>query len=679
MVAGVCYYVDAMTRGRSTVENAVIESVVQLASLSTGTRQRMQMAANGLRHLSKPSVADWVYNRSHISSLCSWLFAGELEALQQFNPTAGFVSTPIDGIGAGFTATGRLSTLLFPHTGFTHQIPFYVSGDGHEQRSKPMEGGFAGIEMANERTWFWDDGTEHEIGYRGNSGILDITAACDDFVVTESAYVYPGSETVVRDFTLENTSKERQTCSFIYHTRANVNDNDQTFAVWNSNINRLTGSDDLHWDDVQGPYELRIWSNADRVRTETDGALSLGNSAVGKYLSGRLLVDVTLPPGETEDISVFINGTSGGAQSTATPSILTDADQKERQEAVESWWETWISDLELETIPDSFTDLYVRSAVTLGKLIDPDSGSLSASPNLQPMYYPSWIRDNAFGAVALARMGKPEPAKELLAGFCPAVQEPDGSFRQCYNSKGGFTGIITVENDQQPLFVWAVAEVYRETGDEQFVERAWPAVEQALDYTIDVIDGNGLLAASPDIAEYPSDVRQSLWTNAFAYRGFQDGAMLAELRGEDGTPYRRAARIVGDAIKRELFDQGPSNPSRLVMNGGSEVMLYDACAIYPTEWADAYDTDDQLFAELSHMVGSAWDDWVPASLMSAAMFYSRGEQEQGDALIEEMSNETTETGYLVETRSQDGSYYFASPLAWSHAAFIYALATMYLD
>lgn len=669
-----------MTRGSSTIGNVIGESVVELVSLSTATRQQLQMIANGIRHLSRPSPDDWVYNRSHISTLCSWLFAGELEALQQFNPTVGFVSTPIDGIGAGFTETGRLSTLLFPHTGFTHQIPFYVSGDDHGNRSKPMEGGFAGIETPHERTWFWDDGTDHDIEYRGRTGILDITTVCDDLAVTESAYVYPGSETIVRDFTLKNTSSERRTSTFLYHTRANVNDNDQTFALWNSNVNRLTAGDDLRWEDMQGPYGLRLWCDADSVRTETSGGISLGNSTVGKYLDGRVLVDVTLPPGETTEISVFITGeTEDETLPTTQQPTAIESDRAQRQAAVESWWRTWRSDLTVESIPEGFTDLYVRSAVTLGMLIDPDSGSLSASPNLQPMYYPSWVRDNAFGAVALAGMGKPEPAKELLAGFCPAIQESDGSFRQCYNSKGEFTGIISVENDQQPLFAWSVAEVYRETGDEEFVNRAWPAVEQALEYTISVIDENGLLAATPDIAEYPSDVRQSLWTNAFAYRGLRDGAMLAELCEQDGTPYRRAARRIGNAIERELFDQQPSNPSRLMVNGGSEVMLYDACAIYPTEWADAYDTDDRLFTELSRMVGSEWDDWIPASLMSAAMFYSRGEQEQGDALITEMSHETTETGCLVETRSQDGTHYFASPLAWSHAAFIYALATMYLE
>jgi hypothetical protein len=667
-----------MTRVTSTLRNAieVSQAIPQLLSPSVETQQQLQMAVNGVHHLSRPAISDWRYNWSHASSLFSWLVAGELETLQQFNPTVGFVSTPIDGIGAGFTETGRLCTLSFPYTGFTHQVPFYVSGDGPEQ-GKQWEGGFGGIETAGTRTWFWDDGEEHDIEYRDYSGILDITTVCNDFHVTESAYVYPGSETLVRDFTIQNTAAERQTGAFIYHTRANVNDNDQTFALWNSNWNRLDGGDTLHWNDVQGPYELRIWSDTEDVRTKTDGAITLGNAAVGKYLDGRLVIDISIPAGGKREISVF---TTGGIDTTASATAI-ESDRDERQAAVESWWDEWTADLVLGDIPDAYTDLYIRSAITLCMLVDPGSGSLSASPNLQPMYYPSWVRDDAFGAVALAKMGKPEPAKELLADFCPAVQEDDGSFKQCYNSRGGFTGIIPVENDQQPLFVWAVAEVYRETGDEQFLNGAWPAVKRALDYTTDEIEENGLLAPTPDIAEYPADIRQSLWTNTFAYRGLLDGAMIAERRGMDGERYQRAAQTIGDAIERELFDSDvdrkSNTPSRVRMNG-SPVVLYDACAIHPTGWASEYDEENQLFTELSQRIESEWCDWIPGSLLSAAMFYSRGEQEQGDALIEEMERETTETGYLVETRTKDGTHYFASPLGWSHAAFIYALAEMYI-
>lgn len=180
--------------------------------------------------------------------------------------------------------------------------------------------------------WFCDDGVEHAIEYRGNAGILDITTICETFDITESAYVYPGSETFIRDFTLTNTSDERQIGTFLYHLRANVNDNDQTFALWDSNWNRLGGREDLRWNDMQGPYELRVWCDDDDAQTEIRRGISLGHTTVGKYLDGRLLVDFTLPAGAETEVSVF---TSGGRDSTHVTSIKSD--QERRQASVESW------------------------------------------------------------------------------------------------------------------------------------------------------------------------------------------------------------------------------------------------------------------------------------------------------------------------------------------------------
>ncbi len=677
-------------------------------------RQRLQMLTNAARRLLGPSALDWWYNRDHVRWLARRVREDGLEALQRTNAEEGFVSTPADGLGAGFTATGRLSALLAPHTGFTHQVPHFAGtgGDGvagtdgdalaGSKGGKPMEGSFGGLAIGSDHDrgsvgdsddvrWLVGDAFDHRVAYRDGTGVLDVEYAGRDLHVSEAAYVYPGSGTLVRDFAVENVSGDRLSGAFRYHTRANANDNGQTFLVWNANWNRLVADGGLVWHDLEGPYSLRVDARAERggagpsgsqnrsrsiagsddsiVDYETTRGLGWGDSTVGRYLDGRLSVPLDLPPGGVERVSVFVR--AGEDPSPELPSF--ESTQRGRQAAVAEWWDDWLADVETDGIDDRFARPYVRSAVTLGMLADPETGSLPAAPNLQPMYYPSWVRDGAFAAIALAKVGKPDLARQWLAEFCPAVQERDGSFKQCYDASGAFAGVVEVEHDQQPLFAWAVAEIHEETGDEEFLDAAWPAVREALEYTRAAMDDDGLLAATPDIAEYPTDVRQSLWTNTFAYRGFRAGAALAEAVGADPEPYRQAAETVGDAVAAELFGEDGYATYRDVAGSHKEPMPYDACAIYPTGWAGSYGETERLSADLRETAAVDGGDWIPGALLLAATFYRLGEESVGDSVLDDVRSETTAAGHLVERPGGEEGHRFASPLAWSHAAFIHAV------
>lgn len=668
----------------------------------------LQMVGNASRWLTAPSVTDWVYNRKHAARLLGKLAAGELEGLQRVSPVEGFVSTPVDGIGAAFTGTGRLCSLLFPHTAFTHQVPYYVD-EANGGVNERLEGSFGGIVNGpghGEPTWLWTDAFDHAIDYERDSGLVSLAYLGDDLRVDETAYVYPGSNTLVRDFEIANVGDDAFDGAFVYHTRANVTDEDQTFAVWNSHRNRLTSDGGLRWTDLDGPYALGVWGQRAGGEPATATIEKNGRSSEteGRYLDGRLRFPCSLDPGETATFSVFVGdgrdavprdppGTEGGATTGG-----------ERRAAAREWWRTWLDDVDTDA-GAGFDDVYVRSLVLLGSSFDPETGSVAAAPNLQPMYYPSWIRDDAFVAVALARAGKPTIAKTILGEFCPGVQEADGSFRQCYNSRGEFAGVVGVENDQQPLYVWAVSEVYDVTGDEAFVERAWPAVSGALEYTVDAIGPDGLLVPSPDIAEYPDHVRQSLWTNTFAYRGLLDGAELADDVGVecaesvdggvggdgaicpsatggvegDAARYREAARTVGDAVERHFFERVDGNGEYLAVrdaNGGvEELHLYDAAAIYPTGWAVEYGHVDRLQTDLLDLATDGRNPWIPGLLMAATAFMETGLTPEAERLLEATARETTTAGHLKETPSVDGGHYFASPLAWSHAAFVLAVTS----
>lgn len=668
------------------------------------------MARHALGHLLSPSAQDWLRHRGHVGEgLGRWL-REDLEATQRPNAEVAFCSTPADGLGAGLTPNGRLSVLLAPTTGAGHQLPYYVTGEGPLLGAPPMAGSFAGIDRGDGPGWLWE--RDVSLAYRGAAGLVDLTysaAAADGdprLAVSETAYVAPGSETLVRDFAVEAVDGQARDVEFVYHTRANVNDELQTFSAWRSSPNALTADGELRWRDREGPTELR--ARLDRPATasgrragEDEGR---DGEVTGTYLEGRLRTSLDVPADGTARVSVLV---TAGEQPTWDRDLL-GADQRERQAAAERWWEEWLPaagpgdrsrpaspagpvdgdpggperanggarpavERESRAAATDLVTLRRRSIAVLAALADPASGSLSASPNLQPTYYPTWPRDAAFAAVALARVGKPAPARAVLAEFLPGVQEADGSFRQCYDSAGRFAGVVPVEADQQPLYAWGVREVYRELDDPAFLEATWPTVRDALTYAVENVGADGLLAPTPDVDEYPDAVRQSLWSNAWAYRGLLDGAALAAAVGADPGPFRRAAGLVGESLAREFFREDGYVTHRDAGGDHRELHAYDAVAVHPTEWAGNYGEAGRLLADLRELARGDVR-WVPGDLLLATALFRHGEVDLAEAFLERVAAETTAAGHLVEVPADGGTdHHFASPLAWSHAAFLLAM------
>ncbi len=689
------------------------ELTYPLRFLSRVEWRNLAMLENGLDYVADATWDDLEYNEQHfrqkIGTLISGLVEGEgMNDFQKYSAAEGYVSSPEDGIGAGVTDNGRLSSLFFPHTGFTTHLPYFAHGSGELDGSKPQEGSFAGIRLDDEVSWLWEDEviSGEPFSYREDAGMLDVGYAYDDLSIDETTYVLPGEEALVREYDIENVGEEPVDGSFLYYTQANVTDSQQNFILWSSNRNRITADDELRWEDLEGPYDLHVgmdaevtdsWISApftvvldelvdgpldDGAELVTDTAADLAglDDAVvevdadvmeGIYLGGTLETDLDLEPGESETVSVYL---AGGEE----PSL--PAPGAGGQDETEGYWDSFTEDID---VPEGATDTearrYERAVRTLGMMFDRESGSIPAAPNLQPMYYPSWIRDASFVSVAMAQAGKEDIAKEYLGGFLSEVQENDGSFKQCYDSSGGSAGIFEVENDQQPIYVWAVNEVYEQTGDERFLEQAWPAVEDALEYTMDAVVDNGLLAATPDYAEMPTNIRQSLFANTFAYRALQDGAAMAEVVGEDGDRFRAAAREIGDATYREFFEGADEFYTVYTISGGTkdDLSSIDSPAIWPTGWAGDYGVRDELIGEFMEETEEYKNGWVPGHLTKAAMLYAEGEEEIADTFVEDVLPHMNEAGDLVEEVNPDGEYRFASPLGWSQAAYLLAMDEKY--
>jgi len=228
-----------------------------------------------------------------------------------------------------------------------------------------------------------------------------------------------------------------------------------------------------------------------------------------------------------------------------------------------------------------------------------------------------------------------------------------------------------------------------------------------------------------------TDARQSLWTNAFAYRGLLDAAALVAaldgdaatfdggdgavgdgddtlggdadtLGGGDGTlgdvavaleededapdgsedahserraeRYREAARRVGDAIEDRLFDAVDGDfATHLGFSGPErEENTAFAAAVHPSGWAGAYGRAEDLLDDFESFYRGASERWLPKEFLYAAALYRGGRIDAADAVLDELGAECLPGGTLAEVVTDGGDHRYAA-LGWSNAGFLQAL------
>jgi hypothetical protein len=172
-------------------------------------------------------------------------------------------------------------------------------------------------------------------------------------------------------------------------------------------------------------------------------------------------------------------------------------------------------------------------------------------PAMQPgprNYNRSFIRDGSATAVALARMGMTQVARDYLKWYSDRAVHPNGLVSPILNEDGsvnrGFGSDL--EHDSQGQFVWLVAEIARVDGGPVSVREYEPQVKLALTYLKELRDRtmapgyladrpspqrfHGILAPSISHEGYPVPTH-SYWDDYWGLKGWRDAIWLAESWG----------------------------------------------------------------------------------------------------------------------------------------------------
>jgi hypothetical protein len=275
------------------------------------------------------------------------------------------------------------------------------------------------------------------------------------------------------------------------------------------------------------------------------------------HASGALFWDFDLAPGTAREIDVVMPfeprpplAPQSAPDVAITPATLS---------AVQAHWEHRLSGLRVRIgarEPEGVTALRTATAHIL---VNRDGPALQPGPR---RYARSWIRDSAFMAAALLRMGCADEVRDFLAWYLPH-QAADGNVPCAAGRKGPDW---LPEHDSHGQLVFTLAEHLRFSGDHEFARRSWPAARRAIAYLAQLraarctpefeagarIDRFGLLPESVSHEGYLAQPVHSYWDDFWALRGIGDGVDLARALGDEGEAATLAA--MRDDFRRCLRD-----------------------------------------------------------------------------------------------------------------------------
>ncbi len=371
------------------------------------------------------------------------------------------------------------------------------------------------------------------------------------------------------------------------------------------------------------------------------------------------------------------------------------------------------AEAQLDAVAQQWRERLNRVSVVLPPAAQPIVDTLRSSlahmlmsrdgPALQPgtrSYARTWVRDGAMMVAGLLRLGEVQAAREFVqwyAGFLFA----SGKVPCCVDARGADP---VPENDSHGEFIFAVAELWRHTGDRALAKQLWPQVDAAARYMEQLRQSErselnrtagreaffGLMPASISHEGYSAKPVHAYWDDFWALAGYRDAAELAQVLGESA----RAAEL---AQQRDEFAADLGRSLRLAMKqhrieylpGAAELGDFDpssstlifspagAESLVPRSTLDA--TWDRYWREsVQRTEGQrTWDDYTPYEWRSVSAFVRLGRPQRAHALSDFFMRDRRPAAWnqwaeVVGREPRKGRFVGDMPHAWISSDFIRA-------
>jgi hypothetical protein len=432
-------------------------------------------------------------------------------------------------------------------------------------------GGFSvepSVQLADGRRITWADVRQRHGLPEGHLPLPQVHWAHEAFALEVQATADGPAQApqLLARYTLRNTGAQPQTYTLMLALRPWQVNPPQQFLNTPGGASPLPA---LRWDGralVAGTQTaLRFTQAPQRVAAlPLDGGLSLAALAGAPRLqalrdpqamaSAALQFRVTLAPGASHTLGWAAPLTGTG---TAPAVVLDTAALRARFDAAAAAWRERLNRVALR-VPADAQPIVDTLRSSLAHILMSRQG-----PALQPgtrAYARSWVRDGAMMVAGLLRLGETQAAREFTDWYAGYIFA-SGKVPCCVDARGADP---VVENDSHGQYPYAVAEVWRHTGDAAFLRRHWPRVQRVLGWMEGLRQSErtaanrepgrahlfGLMPPSISHEGYSDKPAYSYWDDFWALRGYKDAVLMAQ--GLGAADQARQWALWRDEFQQEL-------------------------------------------------------------------------------------------------------------------------------
>lgn len=458
--------------------------------------------------------------------------------------------------------------------------PFATAGDrlyliGHQDGTFPDLGWHVAGEMGG--IWLHPiklmDGFTAQIDWDGHQTCLDqadrfTIAPYSSFITYDSPgegltidrghFVPDARAGMLVWYRFENSSPSSKKLTFSWTAKVDLR------PVWLGEENGMLDHEDLiSFDPITRTFTGKDAGNDWYVVWGTDPSYTIQASeptcaleSKGKGQAGTFSVDLEIPAHATRYFPIYLAGSSQSEQEAlstlAELRINQEADwfaKKERYAALQEKSHIEIPDKALQEAFEWVkynTDWLVRDVPGLGR------GFGAGLPD-----YPWFFGvDSEYTIQGLLATGRKDLVYSSIDLIHKLSEQTNGNGRIIHEASTNGVVFNPGNINETPQWVSTLWEVYRWTGDREFLERYFPSVEKGLTWLLEANDSDGnLLADGYGMMEIHGLESEMIDVAAYSYKAFADAAKMAQILNKPqlSESYQQTAEALAKKINTDFW------------------------------------------------------------------------------------------------------------------------------